>query len=295
MPEPQMFQPKPPGQYATGIPGRNEQVEAQGATMPGDPAPTPGAPAPIPAKPSSTIKAYLQWARSQGITPTFTNVPGQTGQFDAGPGGQAHMIDERDAGGMIQPGAMPSRQRMGEKMSDPSNYTDPWDYADKNKEHILPALWERLFPGKEYRSALTTNEKKMWRQASQNQMKVLIQKGKWILGDKGPRKPDQKGKLTLKQRADYLNQFRKEYNEMLTKPPGTTAMTYAMSRLRELEGGLYGQEGAQAPAQGPVNQTEGMPDPQEFRQVIRLLKRQFGNDEQKIRQALKQRYPNLPV
>ena len=309
----EMFQPKPPGQYETGAAPRNTPVEAKGydpmtEQMPAEPM--------IPQrKPSSTIKEYLDWARATAKTPTFTNIQGNTGQFDTGPEGGAHMVKESDpnmqprmdpnTGQPYRPApVMPQRGEV-DRDSDPSKYTDPWDYADKNSQHVLPVLWERMFPGRPYRSELTVGEKKQWSAKADDQMKVLIDKGKYIMRDRNTNKKD---RITMSQIGSAYDQANKDYEAMLAKPEGITKEAWVrqeveskIKSMNEIYSGVNpgsevpGQRQAAGgiPTSGPTRRKEGMPTAEEFKHAAKSFYIQYNGDQKQIMAAMKQKYPNL--
>jgi len=268
----------------------------------------------IPGKPSSTLKAYLEWARATKKTPMFTNIQGQTGQFDTGPQGDAYLVRESDPN--LQPRIDPNTgtpyrpmpvipgrsQASVDRDSDPSKYTDPWDYADKNSQHILPALWEKMFQGVPYESwqQLNPQQRKDWAIKAKDMMGILVKKGEYILKDRN-KAPENKIKMT-----DVSSAYDKAdsaWEGMLVKPEGVEKYDWvkkdAENRIRATQEIYSGINGEQAPGGqkmyggGPVRRTEGMPSAQEFEDVLKNFMVQFNGDKQKIMAAMKQRYPNL--
>jgi hypothetical protein len=158
-------------------PGMNTQatkppVGQQGGAIPMQPT----APPPEP----KSIREYLNTLKA-GQVPTFTNIPGQTGQFAApnamvfkdignSPGGPITPYGPGEAG----PGAIPE-QGAGDPADKPITGNDPYAMAKERLPHMLPQLKEEF--SAKYGNKLSLEEyDKVWGQAVTHLNNKLIQK-----------------------------------------------------------------------------------------------------------------------
>lgn len=110
-----------------------------------------------------TIREYLDLVRAAGQTPTFTNVPGQTGQFSQ-EGGAMVFQDIGRGGEIIPPGQTPPA--IPEEAGDPADRrvsgSDPYDMAIERLNDMLPGMWKEMFPGVESNAQISQEQMGKW-------------------------------------------------------------------------------------------------------------------------------------
>jgi len=164
-------------------PGMNTQAKKPAFDPKGDIMPMDQAGPQIPAAPvqePKSIREYLNTLKA-GQVPTFTNVPGQTGQFAApnamvfkdignSPGGPITPYGPGEAG----PGAIPE-QGAGDPADKPITGNDPYAMAKERLPHMLPQLKEEF--SAKYGNSLNLEEyDKVWSQAVTHLNNQLIKK-----------------------------------------------------------------------------------------------------------------------
>ena len=252
-------------------------------------------PSPTVPKPS-TLSEYVKWARKNKQDMAFTNISNQSGTFDTGAGGGAHLMPEPAQ-------AIPDRSAAQAQPQDEdwSQYSDQWDYADKNKDAILPQLWKRLFPKKEPGGGLTPEDMKVWKAAGDKITKTLIARATWGMGKSkaSQDKASTQGELTLKDRAGYIKGFMSDYDKMAAdslNPPTMSKSEFVQDSLKTLQDTLSGKPPEQPQGQPPPGAGQpGAPqiDPEEVRRRIKLLKLKHNGNEDAIRAELRAAYPGV--
>ncbi len=300
----------------------------------------------------ATIKEYLEQVRAAGGVPTFTNIGGENPMLQPGPGRPmggaqrpgAHLIEEQNQP-MMGPGGEVARA-IPEQDQPQVDQNDPWALAQSATKAMLPDVWQRVFPGMAPGANLTEAQMMLWQKSVQSTRNAMVDRFKYQLDsvrkdkelkykkDLATGKAEMKGELTTKDRANYLNDYLKEYKKKTNKldvenydaqVAAQPAQEWAKKQLADLEAALGGSAipgegeglpaGQPTPGEGMVGQERyqgrtaapGVPSGpsgeaptiEQFQADIRALSAKYGltpDGKKRAIEELKVKYPmiNLP-
>ena len=127
-----------------------------------------GPPAPPPPEPKS-IREYLNAVKAKNQVPFFSNVAGdQGGGVDPNTGqpiAPAMQFQSIGSQGQIMPPgeAAPAIPEPGSNPADKHVIgDDPYDMAKQRLEHLLPEIWQQMFPGKQPGGELSPKDYDKW-------------------------------------------------------------------------------------------------------------------------------------